>query len=103
MSAPLEAAISSAAGRSCEFLTRRKESTRSRGINPFSGKSISCSRPIGASGCGLFYFFWEAESKGNGLPVPIWITGSGQRADKKQVERRIKEHNGICIVSNAEV
>lgn len=41
--------------------------------------------------------------KGNGLPDPLWITGSGQRADKKQVESRIEEHNGICIIYCPEV
>lgn len=45
----------------------------------------------------------EVELKGNGLPVPLWITGSGQRADKKQVESRIEEHNGICIIYSPEV
>lgn len=32
--------------------------------------------------------------------VPIWIAGSGHGADKKQVKRRIREHNGISIVYN---
>lgn len=71
-------------------MTWRKESTRSREINPCSRKC-----PVqSASG---------ASGMGSRFPLPIWITGSGQRSDKKQVERQIKEHNGICISSNANV